>query len=259
MTVSNESEGSDSGVSALEKINARISGCTACALSESRTRTVPGEGSPSAEIMFIGEGPGQSEDEQGRPFVGRAGKLLDELIGSIPMRRQDVFIANMVKCRPPGNRNPDASEMDACSGYLDSQLAAIDPVLIVTLGSVPLTRFAPGSKVTAIRGKAFEYEGRWLLPTFHPAFALRNPDAVELMRADFKTIPEALLKGIEVRMARESGGSEIPESGIPMAEEKDVKGEEGSGDVEEAAEDVQPVAEVPVGPDEKPSGQVSLM
>lgn len=197
-------DGSAGALSSLDDLNSRISACTACALSESRTRVVPGEGSPSAEIMFIGEGPGQTEDEQGRPFVGRAGKLLDELIAGIPMRREDVFIANMVKCRPPGNRNPEASEITACSGFLDEQLALIDPVVIVTLGSVPLTRFAPSKRVTAIRGSGFEYNGRWLLPTFHPAYALRNPDAVEQMREDFAKIPEALLKGIKLRLAPQS-------------------------------------------------------
>lgn len=211
MSSDSTADGSAGAVSSLDDLNSRISACTACALSESRTRVVPGEGSPSAEIMFIGEGPGQTEDEQGRPFVGRAGKLLDELISGIPMRREDVFIANMVKCRPPGNRNPEASEISACSGFLDEQLAMIDPIVIVTLGSVPLTRFAPGGKITAIRGRGFEYDGRWLLPTFHPAYALRNPDAVEQMREDFAKIPEALLKGIELRLPRPSGVSDSDE------------------------------------------------
>lgn len=196
-----------SASSLLDAIGLRIRDCTLCGLSETRTHTVPGEGSATAEVMFIGEGPGKDEDEQGRPFVGRAGKLLDELIESIGMRRDDVFILNMVKCRPPGNRNPESGELSACSGYLDEQLAAVDPVLLVTLGAVPLTRFAPGSRVSAVRGKIIEYEGRALLPTYHPAYALRNSSALPTLRSDFQRIPDGLLSGIRMRL-RVDGANE---------------------------------------------------
>lgn len=225
-------------LSSLDDLNSRISACTSCALSKSRSRVVPGEGSPTAEIMFIGEGPGQTEDQEGRPFVGRAGKLLDELIAGIPMRRQDVFIANMVKCRPPDNRNPEASEITACSGFLDEQLDLIDPVLIVTLGAVPLTRFAPRAKVSSIRGQGFEYEGRRIMPTFHPAFALRNPDAVEQMREDFSKIPQALLEGIRLRLARQTNdGDNVAAPREESSREDEVKPASESPEVAEDATD----------------------
>ena len=235
------SNGSAGALSSLDDLNSRISACKSCALHESRSRTVPGEGSPTAEIMFIGEGPGQNEDEQGRPFVGRAGKLLDELIAGIPMRREDVFIANMVKCRPPGNRNPEASEITACSSFLDEQLELIDPILIVTLGSVPLTRFAPGKRISAIRGSGLEYQGRWLLPTFHPAYALRNPDALEQMRADFAKIPQALLEGIKLRLAHQSvdtDSDDVVEADSPDDSDMDESVDEA--DTEPEAESSKP-------------------
>lgn len=194
-----------SAASLLEALGARVRECKLCVLSETRNEAVPGEGSATAEVMFIGEGPGKDEDEQGRPFVGRAGKLLDELIESIGMRREDVYILNMVKCRPPGNRNPETSEMSACSGYLDEQLEVVDPVLLVTLGAVPLTRFAPRSRISSVRGQLMEYEGRALLPTYHPAYALRNPNAIPMLRSDFQRIPEGMLAGIRMRL---SGASE---------------------------------------------------
>ena len=202
---------SASAASLLEALGARVRECKLCVLSETRTHAVPGEGSATAEVMFIGEGPGKDEDEQGRPFVGRAGKLLDELIESIGMRREDVYILNMVKCRPPGNRNPETSEMSACSGYLDEQLEVVDPVLLVTLGAVPLTRFAPRSRISSVRGQLMEYDGRALLPTYHPAYALRNPNAIPMLRSDFQRIPEGMLAGIRMRLsgASEEGSDEV--------------------------------------------------
>lgn len=222
VTLSQSAGDSASVVALLEAIGARVRECRLCSLSETRTNAVPGEGTATAEVMFIGEGPGREEDEQGRPFVGRAGKLLDELIESIGMRREDVYILNMVKCRPPGNRNPEPGEMSACSGYLDEQLAAIDPVLLVTLGAVPLTRFAPDSRISSVRGKIMSYEGRALLPTYHPAYALRNPSAVPMLRSDFRRIPEGLLAGIRMRL---SGATEV-ESGVTA--ETDTQATDGS-------------------------------
>lgn len=207
MTLRESTGGLTSAASLLDAIGLRIRDCTLCGLSETRKHTVPGEGSATAEVMFIGEGPGKDEDEQGRPFVGRAGKLLDELISSIGMRREDVYILNMVKCRPPGNRNPESGEMSACSGYLDEQLEVVDPVLLVTLGAVPLTRFAPRSRVSAVRGTIIAYEGRALLPTYHPAYALRNSSALPTLRSDFQRIPEGLLAGIRMRLSGESVGA----------------------------------------------------
>ena len=229
-TVSDSPGRAASAASLLDAIGLRIRDCTLCVLSETRNRTVPGEGSATAEVMFIGEGPGREEDEQGRPFVGRAGKLLDELIASIGMRREDVYILNMVKCRPPGNRNPDAGEMSACSGYLDEQLAIVDPVLLVTLGAVPLTRFAPGGRVSAVRGQIMEYEGRALLPTYHPAYALRNSSALPTMRSDFRRIPEGLLAGIRMRLSGDSAGKSVSGVGEAGSHGERVASEGGSDD-----------------------------
>ena len=130
----------------LEEIGAEVRRCTACRLCEKRTKAVPGEGALKSGIMFIGEGPGFHEDRQGRPFVGQAGKLLEEMLAAVGLRREQVYITNVVKCRPPGNRDPQPDEIAACNGYLDRQLAAIDPRIVVTLGRFSLARFFPGSE-----------------------------------------------------------------------------------------------------------------
>ena len=146
------------------------------------------------------------------------------------MRREDVYILNMVKCRPPGNRNPDAGEMSACSGYLDEQLAVVDPVLLVTLGAVPLTRFAPGGRVSAVRGQIMEYEGRALLPTYHPAYALRNSSALPTLRSDFQRIPEGLLAGIRMRLSGVGAGKSVSGAGEATSQGGRVASEGGSDD-----------------------------
>ena len=137
---------------ALEAIAAEVRGCTRCRLHEGRTQAVPGEGSPETEVVFVGEGPGQNEDEQGRPFVGAAGGLLTELLRSVGWRREDVFITNVVKCRPPGNRDPEPDEIAACAPYLARQLAALDPAVVVTLGRFSLGTFMPGARIGMAHG-----------------------------------------------------------------------------------------------------------
>ncbi len=144
----------------LREIAAEVSVCTKCDLSKNRTKAVPGEGNPHAEIFFIGEGPGFHEDQQGRPFVGPAGQFLEELLASINLKRSDVFITNVVKCRPPGNRDPLPEEINACNDYLDRQIAAIDPQVIVTLGRYSMVKFFGNEKISAIHGRARKIDGR---------------------------------------------------------------------------------------------------
>ena len=176
----------------LELLNAKIAGCTACRLHQGRTLTVPGDGDPDAELMFIGEAPGQHEDEQGRPFVGRAGQLLDELLGEIGFSRADVFVANVVKCRPPKNRDPMPDEIGCCEGYLREQIEGIRPKLIVLLGRFATQYFLPDAKMGESRGQPFQ-AGPWLiLPVYHPAAALRNSNLMATLRQDFAIIPPLL-------------------------------------------------------------------
>lgn len=161
----------------LEELEARIRGCLACPLGAGRIRFVFGEGHPNAGLMFIGEGPGREEDLQGRPFVGRAGELLDKMIGAIGLRRGDVYIANVVKCRPPDNRVPTPFEAQRCLAYLRRQIALIRPKVIVTLGATPLRELLGISEgITRVRGRwlRLEPEGLPVMPTFHPAYVLRQ-------------------------------------------------------------------------------------
>ena len=176
----------------LELLNAKIAGCTACRLHEGRTQTVPGNGDPNAELMFIGEAPGANEDQQGLPFVGRAGQLLDELLGEIGFQRPDVFVANVIKCRPPSNRDPMPDEISCCEVYLREQIEGIRPKLIVLLGRFATQYFLPNAKMGEARGQPFQ-AGPWLiLPVYHPAAALRNSNLMSTMRQDFAIIPPLL-------------------------------------------------------------------
>ena len=176
----------------LDDVAQAVRACTDCPLHRGRTNAVPGEGSPSAGLMFIGEGPGFHEDRQGRPFVGPAGQLLEGLLASIGTNRDEVFIANMVKCRPPENRDPHPSEIAACSKYLERQIELINPKLIVTLGRFSLGRFFPGESVTRARGRLREKDGRQIFPVLHPAAALRRPELRTTMVEDFRAIAAAL-------------------------------------------------------------------
>ena len=179
----------------LEILEAEALVCTKCDLAESRTQVVFGSGDPKADLMFVGEGPGQREDEQGLPFVGPSGQLLDELLGEIELTRAAVYIANVVKCRPPGNRDPRPNEIDACKGYLRTQLTLIDPKVVVTLGNFSSKLLlSTETGITKLRGTAYEWwGGRYLIPTFHPAAALRGKAQVlEDMRFDFALVRSAL-------------------------------------------------------------------
>jgi DNA polymerase len=180
----------------LEKIAEEVTICQKCELHHSRSKGVPGEGPPQAEIMFIGEGPGFHENMQGRPFVGAAGDLLVELLDKIGMKRQDVYITNVVKCRPPGNRDPQPEELAACDPYLERQLQAINPKVIVTLGRYSMAKFIPNAKISAIHGKPIKYQGMLVVPFFHPAAALHRPSLRPTIEQDFSSLPE-LIKNAE--------------------------------------------------------------
>ncbi|NQW22039.1 MAG: uracil-DNA glycosylase [SAR202 cluster bacterium] len=190
----------------LEQVADRVRNCTDCPLSEGRTNAVPGEGNPQAEVMFIGEGPGFQEDRQGRPFVGPAGKLLDGLLASIGVNREQVFIANMVKCRPPNNRDPAPAELAACTKYLDRQIELVNPKLIVTLGRFAFGRYFPGEGITKARGKLRVKDGHKIFPVLHPAAVLRVAELRPTMIEDFKTIAEILVHATEA-VSVEPGGN----------------------------------------------------
>jgi len=177
----------------LEKISAEVTACRKCKLYEQRTKTVPGSGNPNAEILFIGEAPGKSEDACGVPFVGAAGKFLDKMLDSIGLARTDIFIANVVKCRPPGNRDPEPSEVEACWNFLERQIKIIAPKLIATLGRHSMNRFLPGLKISEVHGQAKRRkDGQIFLPLYHPAAALYSPNSKEIHLADFIKIPKIL-------------------------------------------------------------------
>ncbi|GHO93169.1 uracil-DNA glycosylase [Reticulibacter mediterranei] len=173
----------------LKEVAIEVSTCSKCNLCKGRTRAVPGEGNPQAKVLFIGEGPGQQEDRQGRPFVGPAGQFLDELLDSINLKRSDVFITNVVKCRPPNNRDPLPEEIVACDEYLNRQIAAIQPHVIVTLGRYSMTKFFGNEKISAIHGRARKKDGYICIAMYHPAAGLHKPDLKNVIRDDFKKIP----------------------------------------------------------------------
>ncbi len=158
----------------IENIKETISKCERCDLSNNRKNTVPGEGSKDADIMIIGEAPGKKEDETGRPFVGRAGKVLTEALEKAGIKRSDVFITNVVKCRPPKNRNPKKDEIKKCRGYLEDQLETIEPNIIVPLGNSALKTLLGQQRISEKRGEIFEKDGRKYMPTYHPAATIYN-------------------------------------------------------------------------------------
>lgn len=178
---------------ALETIAQQVSVCTKCELYKGRTKAVPGEGPTHAEIMFIGEGPGASEDKQGRPFVGASGKFLDELLAQAGVTRSDVFITNVVKCRPPGNRDPQPIEVETCTtNYLDNQIKIVNPSIIVTLGRHSMNKFIPDAKITQIHGQMQKVGKRFVIPMFHPAAALHQVRFRPMLLEDFAKLPKLL-------------------------------------------------------------------
>lgn len=204
----------------LQTVAAEVRVCQLCSLAAGRIQSVPGEGPPNAELMLIGEGPGQNEDKQGRPFVGASGQFLTTLIAAAGYKREDVFIANVVKCRPPQNRDPLPEEISACAQYLDRQIALINPKVIVTLGRFSMARYFPGAKISAIHGQAKVIDGRTVVPMFHPAAALHQAALRPILEADF-----ARLKQI-IASAQADAGPVAPASEPAKPEDGDASGGE---------------------------------
>lgn len=197
-------------MSELTVLYQEVRTCQKCILSQGRTNAVPGEGPEDAQIMFIGEAPGFHEDRQGRPFVGAAGKYLEELLATIDLSREEVYIANVIKCRPPGNRDPEPEEIEACRPYLDQQIDLVRPRLIVTLGRFSMQRYFPGASISRIHGQAKRVGNVIYYPMFHPAAALHQPRWRSLVEEDILKIPELLSRLDEI---------EEEEPDVPQAEQ----------------------------------------
>ncbi len=213
---------------ALEAIAEDVRSCTRCRLHEGRTHAVPGEGSASTEVVFVGEGPGFNEDRQGRPFVGRAGALLTQLLRSIGWRRDDVFITNIVKCRPPENRDPQPDEIAACAPFLRRQLEVLDPAVVVTLGRHSMGRFLPGARISQAHGTASPADPATgarhalVFAMYHPAAALRTPEIERQSYADMAAVPATLLAARDRRSVASTPATvppaaEHPPSTVPAA------------------------------------------
>ncbi|MEA4907068.1 MAG: uracil-DNA glycosylase [Anaerolineaceae bacterium] len=200
----------------LQDVAQQAAVCTLCDLHLARKNAVPGEGPANAEIVFIGEGPGFYENEQGRPFVGAAGKFLDELLERAGLDRQAVFITNVVKCRPPGNRDPEPGELEVCTRtYLQRQLEAIQPLVIVTLGRFSMGLYLPDARISAIHGQARWVNGRLVVPMFHPAAALHQPKWKSSVEEDFARLPATIEQARKLRAnagAAPGSPSVFPES-----------------------------------------------
>lgn len=205
----------------LAKIAEEVSVCTKCALHHSRKLAVPGEGPASAEIMLIGEGPGYHENELGRPFVGAAGSFLNDLLAQAGLKRSDVWIGNIVKCRPPGNRDPMPEEISTCDQYLERQIAAIDPKIIITLGRFSMGKFMPGAKISQVHGQMRRVGDRFVIAMFHPAAALHQAALKPSITADFAKLP-SLLETARREIARKqtAAGASTPET--PKEEPKQM-------------------------------------
>jgi uracil-DNA glycosylase len=176
----------------LAQVAKEVSVCQKCALYHSRKKSVPGEGPANAEIMFIGEGPGFHENEQGRPFVGAAGQFLDELLAQAGLKRSEVWIGNVVKCRPPGNRDPLPEELEACNEYQERQIAAINPKIIITLGRFSMAKYMPGAKISSVHGQMRRMGDRFVIAMFHPAAALHQAALKPAILKDFAQLPNML-------------------------------------------------------------------
>lgn len=182
---------------ALRDLAEEIAVCPKCDLAKTRTHAVPGEGNPNAEIVFIGEGPGFYEDQQARPFVGPAGKFLDELLASVGLRREDVYIGNVIKCRPPDNRDPLPGEVSACTPWLDRQLEIMKPRVIVTLGRVSMNRYFPSQSIGRIHGQPRRIGDVTVVPVYHPAAALHQASLRRTVEQDFQKLPAILEQALQ--------------------------------------------------------------
>lgn len=190
----------------------RIRGCTACSLARTRTHAVPGEGPLDAEVMLIGEAPGMNEDRQGRPFVGQAGAFLEELLAAAGYCRDDVYICNVLKCRPPGNRDPLPAEIEACSAFLGVQIEQVNPLLIVSLGRYSMARFFPEAKISRVHGQHRMVDGRLFVPMYHPAAALHQQSLRETILEDFRKLPALVASARERRRQDVASPPTAPEA-----------------------------------------------
>ena len=182
----------------LESLVAEVSRCTRCLLHRGRTKAVPGAGPENADIMFIGEAPGFHEDQQGLPFVGAAGSFLDELLESIDLKRDQVYVTNVIKCRQPGNRDPLPEEVAACKSYLDRQIELIQPKLVVTLGRFSMARAFPKARISRIHGQPLKISGVIYYPMYHPAAALHQPSLRPIVEDDMRRIPELIAQAAQM-------------------------------------------------------------
>jgi uracil-DNA glycosylase len=198
----------------LAQVAREVAVCEKCALYHSRKKAVPGEGPADSEIMFIGEGPGFHENEQGRPFVGAAGQFLDQLLAQAGLKRSEVWIGNVVKCRPPGNRDPQPEELAACDTYLERQIQAINPSIIITLGRYSMGKFMPGAKISGVHGQMRKIGERYVIAMFHPAAALHQASLKPAILADFAKLPELL------EQARKGLGRSSPQAGPAQAKDE---------------------------------------
>jgi uracil-DNA glycosylase family 4 len=188
----------------LDLIAEEVRTCPRCELARTRTNAVPGAGNPNARVMLVGEAPGQWEDRQGEPFVGNAGKFLNELLSRAGLERKDVFITNVVKCRPPSNRDPLPDEIAACAPYLDRQISVIDPDVIVTLGRYSMAKWFPGERISKIHGKPKKDGRRLIVPMYHPAAALHQGALRSVIEDDFSKLPKILAEAEDQREAESS-------------------------------------------------------
>ena len=244
----------------LAELARRVSLCTACPLHSGRVNAVPGEGPDDAEVLFIGEGPGYHEDRQGRPFVGPAGNFLEDLLQSIGMTREQVYIANMVKCRPPNNRDPAPDEIAACSKYLDRQIELLNPLLIVTLGRFSTARFLPGQSISRVRGRLRSVNGRHIFPIMHPAAGLRRQEMRAAIEEDFAKLP-GLLDVLRMQAAPPSAAGRIPDAQSAYPTEPAPSLQPAFQDTPAPAAGETPATPAdtnPPPPDEPPPGQQRL-
>ncbi len=199
----------------LEKLNEEVRACPLCDLSKTRKRAVPGEGPVDAEIMLIGEAPGYHENEQGRPFVGPSGRLLDELLASINLDRSQVYITNVVKCRPPQNRDPLPHEIEACAPYLQRQIDLIKPKMVITLGRYSMAKFFPGASISKIHGQPNRIGNTYYFPMYHPAAALHRSELLGTLKSDMLKIP-ALLDEMRKASHDEPAGLDSAQDEAPV-------------------------------------------
>lgn len=204
-------------VETLQKIAQQVKDCTSCGLHFSRKNGVPGEGPADAEVMFIGEGPGFYENEQGRPFVGSAGKFLDELLEKGGLARSGVFITNVVKCRPPNNRDPLPEELSTCNDFLEGQINSIQPLVIVTLGRFSMAKFFPYARISEVHGKPRWLGERLIVPMYHPAAALHQPALRATVERDFSHLSEWLAQA-RVKKGNAQAGAKPVEEAVPQEE-----------------------------------------